>query len=213
MVTSAGIYKITNEVDGKVYIGKTKNFKNRWRQYQYDYENRRSRSLNSYIMNAMLKHGFEKFRFDIVEICDISLCADRELYWMDYYESCDLTKGYNLRRDSSSGMITHPATSEKISNRLKDEWSSGIRSGHSTKMIESWSDKDKSMQSAIMTKALTKYNYLLTDANGISITLSYKKLRELDLHRVLGKFLRKNSNVVEYKGYIIERVLLDESKA
>lgn len=209
----SGIYKITNNIDGKVYIGKTKNFKNRWRQYLYDFENKRVRCLNSYIMNAMLKYGFDSFTFSIVESCDVSICAERELYWMDFYDSCNHDKGYNLRRDSSSGMITHESTSNKISKRLKEEWSSGIRSDHSDKMIKKWSEKDKAEQSAVMTKVLTKYNYKLTSLDGSVQIVAYKQLCELGLKNVIPKFHKQKSDVVKCKGYIVERFKINESKA
>lgn len=206
----SGIYKITNIIDGRVYIGKTKNFRNRWRQYKYDFENKRTRCLNSYIMNAMIRHGFDKFDFSIVEICDIRICSERELYWIDYYDSCNHTKGYNLRRDSSSGMIVHESTSRKISERLKEEWSSGLRSEHSDKMINSWSKRDKTEQSIVMTKALTKFNYKLTNKDGDVQLVAYRQLREMGLEKVLAKFSKKKSDVVTYKDYVIERVRIDE---
>ena len=210
-IRASGIYKITNNVDGKVYIGKTKNFRNRWRQYKYDYENRRTRCLNSYIMNAMLKHGFDAFSFSIVEFCDVGICSERELYWMDFYDSCNHDKGYNLRRDSSSGMITHESTSDKISKRLKEEWSSGIRSEHSAKMTKKWSERDKAEQSAVMTKALTKYFYRLTSLDGFVQLVVYKQLCELGLKNVIAKFHKKKSDVVSCKGYTVERFKINES--
>jgi group I intron endonuclease len=213
MIAASGIYKITNKIDDKVYIGKTKNFKKRWQQYHYDYTNRRSRSLNSYIMNAMLKYGLESFEFSIVELCAIGECSKRELYWMDFYDSCNLNKGYNLRRDSSSGMITHPSTSIKISLRLKSEWDCGVRSGHSEKMIKSWSQRDKMCQSELMTNLLTKYSYKVTDCEGCISVVVYRQLRELNLHGALLKMNKKGVDVVSFKGYIIERIHVNESKA
>lgn len=207
----SGIYKITNTIDSRIYIGKTKNFRNRWRQYKYDFENKRSRCLNSYIMNAMIRHGFDKFEFSILELCDTSMCSERELYWIDHYDSCNHDKGYNLRRDSSTGMIVHESTSRKISERLKSEWSSGIRSEHSNKMVNSWSERDKTEQSIVMTKALTKFNYKLTSKDGTIQIVAYKQLREMNLEKVIAKFSKKKSDVVTYKDFIIERFRIDES--
>lgn len=163
-------------------------------------------------MNAMLKYGFDSFSFSIVELCDVSVCAERELYWMDFYDSCNHDKGYNLRRDSSSGMVTHKSTSDKISKRLKKEWSSGIRSEHSDKMKKKWSERDKSEQSAVMSKALTKYFYKLTNSDGVVQIVVYKQLCELGLKNIISKFHTKKSDVVSYKGYIVERFKINESK-
>ena len=58
-------------------------------------------------------------------------------------------------------MVTSNFTSSKISNRLKKEWSSGVRDGHSSKLVKAWSNRDREFQSCVMSKALTKYYYTI----------------------------------------------------
>lgn len=41
----------------------------------------------------MAKYGIENFRFEIVELCDEKDLDDREIYWIDYYNS--YLQGYN----------------------------------------------------------------------------------------------------------------------
>lgn len=210
---NSGIYKITNTINQKIYVGKTKNFDKRWRQYKYDFNKRRNKSINSYLMNAMIKYGFYNFEFSILEFCEINLCAEKELYWIDFYDSCNHEKGYNLRRDSSTGMITHETTSVKISNRLKSEWSSGIRDDHSEKLSKNWSTRSKTEQSKLLTNILTKYCYEIIDEHGNSNVVVYKQLCNLGLKNVIASFHKKNTSVVKFKGYIIRRVDFNESKA
>lgn len=86
------IYKITNEVNGKVYIGKTVlTIQKRWSQHCSDCckEEKSKRPLYS----AMRKYGIENFHIEQVEECPESVLSDRERYWIEYYGS--FKHGYN----------------------------------------------------------------------------------------------------------------------
>ena len=62
-----GIYKITNS-NGKVYIGKTVKFIERWRTHAKRGCN--IERMNGILYEAMFEEGLENFSFEIVEICD-----------------------------------------------------------------------------------------------------------------------------------------------
>lgn len=204
-----GIYKITNTVNGKCYIGRTKCFYRRSSQYRTGYRKQDFKYINEYMLNSMNKHGFDRFIFRIIEVCDEDELHEREIFWMNYFDSHNTSFGYNLRNDSLGGkMITHPETSKKISKRLEREWSEGLRSQHSEKLKISWEARDKSFQSAVMTKALTKYHYSIDGSDFIL----YKELCEQNLHGVVAKFAKHKADVVKFKGFTIERVLLNETR-
>lgn len=198
-----GIYRIRNKVNGKLYIGRTKSFKRRFQQYIYDFNNQRIDHINQYLLNSMSFHGFENFAFEIVEICELSVQQDRELYYIEYYDTTNKEKGYNLRKDVNGSMITHEDTSNKISKRLKVEWENGVRKHHSELMKESWKNRDKSFQSSVMSRNLTKWKYSIDGGPFIL----YKELKELGLMGSLGKFSKSNENKIVFKGLTIERVL------
>lgn len=80
------IYKITNKINGKIYIGQSKNPKKRFQQHIKD------EKVTSSIHNAIKKYGVENFTFEIIE-GPISNHNEREIYWIDYYNS--YSKGYN----------------------------------------------------------------------------------------------------------------------
>lgn len=206
----SGIYLIRNKINGKVYVGKTKNFKQRWYQYEYDYKKQRVEHINQYLLSSMNKYGFYNFEFSVLEYCSLDKCSERELYWMTYYNSFDPEFGYNLRVDTSTGMVVHELTSIKISERLKREWSNGTRSEHSNKMKESWSNRNRSTQSDIMTKNLTKYVYKVIDDLGNTEELLHRQLKELGLANVISEFHRKKTDKVKWKQYTIERVRINE---
>jgi group I intron endonuclease len=80
------IYKTTNLINGKIYIGK---YKGRYKLY-----------LGSGVLlkKAIEKYGKENFIREIIEdsITDHNILCEREIYWIDFYHSNDLTIGYNL---------------------------------------------------------------------------------------------------------------------
>lgn len=200
-----GIYKITNTVNGKVYIGRTICFYKRSAQYTADFRSQNSHRINEYLLKSMTKHGIDKFTFSVIEVCDPDQAMEREYFWMDYFNSYNREIGYNLRRDNEGGMIVHEETRKKISNRLKKEWSEGIRSGHSEKLKESWDRRDREEQGRLLSKIKTKYFYevYLTDE---PIICDYKNLKAMGLAAgCLSSFSRWGSDDVVCKGIRVVR--------
>ncbi len=210
---TTGIYIIQNSINNKVYVGKSVNIERRWKQYKYDFKTRRIRHINQYLLNSMIKYGYDNFKFFVQEECTPEQLTEKELFWINHHQSFNRNYGYNLRIDSVSGMKTHPLTSDKISKRLKHEWETGARDFHSEKLKESWArgDRDRKEQSCVMSRNLTKYFYIVS-SDSESLLLRYNQLKSMRLHGVLGKFAKYECDKVEFKGYIIERVSIsDES--
>lgn len=96
----SGIYKITNKLNGKHYIGVSINIMSRWSNH---------RNLNSerisHIKAAIKKYGLESFEFSIVEECHKDLFEERERHWIAFYDSMmngyNLTAGGNIRKELS----------------------------------------------------------------------------------------------------------------
>lgn len=208
-----GIYKITNTINDKCYIGKAKNiYKRFWSHKNESKKEIPSRRASPGLFRAIKKYGIEVFTFEILEEVELNdeLLKVRELYWQDYFNSYENCCGYNLRRDSETKMIVHEKTSEKISNRLKEEWKNGARSQHSDKMRAKWdgNEERKKYQGELFSEILTKYIYNLFDLDGnfIKVVL-YKELKEMGLQNCIATMHRKKSNKISFKGYIIEKVL------
>jgi group I intron endonuclease len=91
------IYKHTNKINGKVYIGQTcQNPKDRW-QNGKGYEN------NIYFYNAIKKYGWQDgFTHEIIEdnIETQELANEREIYYIEFYNSYE--DGYNLTKGGNN---------------------------------------------------------------------------------------------------------------
>jgi group I intron endonuclease len=86
------VYKISNSINNKVYIGITvKGLQRRWNQHVHD--SRRHPRLA--VHRAMAKYDIESFIIEVQEICpDVETMQQRELYWISFYNSV-LPNGYN----------------------------------------------------------------------------------------------------------------------
>jgi group I intron endonuclease len=207
-----GIYCIKNKVNNKVYIGKSINIYSRLYQHLSNLNTGKRKSKNSHLLNAWEKYGRNNFEYFVLEYLEPieNLVKERELYWILKYNSIDRNYGYNLRLDSETKMIVHEETSLKISERLKKEWSEGLRNNHSRKLSKNWSTNNdrKIKQSIIMKKNLTKYYYNVYDENNNFIKkCNYQDLIKLKLKSVLSNFHRnKDKNIVKIKNYFVERI-------
>lgn len=86
----AYIYKITNDINGKIYIGKTYNsIEKRFKEHCKDRLRRKYEQRPLY--SAMNKYGIEHFHIELLEETDNP--EEREKYWIESYGS--FKKGYN----------------------------------------------------------------------------------------------------------------------
>ena len=86
------IYKITNDVNNKVYIGQTvKTIKKRWQQHQCNSKKEYFSQIVLY--KAMNKYGLEHFHIEEIENVENNMLDEREKYWIKYYNSYN--NGYN----------------------------------------------------------------------------------------------------------------------
>ena len=83
-----GIYKITNKLNGKVYIGQSVDIDTRWRQHC----NAKDDML---IHKSIQKYGAENFSFEVLLECPAEMLNDWERDMIALYD-CISPKGYNL---------------------------------------------------------------------------------------------------------------------
>lgn len=110
-----GIYKITNKIDGKCYIGQSVNVQARWRKHKVVANQLNGRDCDKPLYRAIRKYGIENFDFKIIEECPKEQLNEREIFWIDYYDSFNLEKGYNLTKGGDNvGEICKKLTEEQV---------------------------------------------------------------------------------------------------
>jgi len=93
MSKKIGIYRITNTVDGKFYVGSSVDMDKRF--YLHKNQLGHGKHRNSRLQRAWLKHGADAFQFEIVELVssrDELLATEQR--WLDETRAVEL--GYNI---------------------------------------------------------------------------------------------------------------------
>lgn len=115
------VYKHTNKINGKAYVGITsrKDVKIRWGRNGIGYKN------NEHFYNAIKKYGWENFDHEILYS---GVSKDRALYLegmlSEIYRSTDPLHGYNLVCGEDSAIFN---ISEETRNKLSVTLSGGKR--------------------------------------------------------------------------------------
>ena len=92
------IYKITNTLNGKPYVGKTKQKpEKRITQHKYD-----SRKGSLGIGAAIRKYDWENFSVEVLETCPVEKLNEREMFWIRELNSKS-PNGYNLTDGGDTG--------------------------------------------------------------------------------------------------------------
>jgi group I intron endonuclease len=204
---TVGIYIIKNTINQKVYIGKSSNIEIRFKDHRsaLTKPNRNPKRTNRYLYQAVQKYGIDNFEFEILQQFPIGihddLLKEAELYWMDYYSSCERSLGYNLRRDSSTDTFVHEDTRKLLSeinsginnpnygnhwtNEQKNNMSEIAKSRHACGTIygEDWKKKI-----AESTREMWKdENKKLSMASKVSAAKTQNKFLQFD--KITGKFI------------------------
>lgn len=111
------IYKVTNKVNGKVYIGQTiQSIKDRW--YRHCGKSGLSKAeMNTHFKRAILKYGKESFNIEILEEVDSSKLDEREKYYIKLYDSYN--SGYNSTMGGQNGGYRHFKLTEYYDEIIK----------------------------------------------------------------------------------------------
>lgn len=108
-----GIYRITNKINGKFYIGQSVDINRRFMEHKAPHGKMTSIKL------AIKKYGKENFLFEVIEECNIEDLDAREIYWI-----ARLQPQYN-RDEGGRGSRGHHVSDDLrnyLSERNKQFW-------------------------------------------------------------------------------------------
>ena len=118
-----GIYKITSP-SNKVYIGQSTNIEKRWSGYS---TNKKKIKEQTKLFNSFRKYGVDNHKFEIIEECVKDKLNDREIYWIEFYNSVNVglnvSKGGHYFWEVNKGKKHSEATIEK----MKEWWSENAK--------------------------------------------------------------------------------------
>jgi len=136
------VYKITNNKNGKIYVGITNQGANTNRWYKHCSDANVGSTFP--LHNAIRKYGKENFQIEVIEIIDnedFDYLKEREIYWIKELNSYNRKIGYNLTLggDGTFGRFHSEETKDKIrqkamGRKLSEETKNKISKSH--KLLE-----------------------------------------------------------------------------
>ena len=178
------IYKITNKVNNKVYIGQTiRTLEERWQQHLAAAKRQENRRL----YDSMNHHGYENFIIEpIIEASNEEL-NNLEMYYIAKYQSTDTLYGYNMTAGGGAIAGSLPPEVEAVRAAKISAALSGRKQPQ--ELIQKRSDalrgKPRSLESRLKYSEAQKLRYLrnpISHRRGICLSDETKqKLREANL--------------------------------
>lgn len=144
------IYKLTFP-NGKVYIGQTRNFKERVYKHNYNSHDRNNKYYTKFLYKAIRKYGWENVTKEIIKRCKESRVDFWEQKFIKQFRSIDRKFGYNLDSGGNKQKIRSKSTIEKIiikkrkpilqidanTGKIIRSWDSATQAGKKLKLAES----------------------------------------------------------------------------
>jgi group I intron endonuclease len=181
------IYKATNKINNKFYIGKTvRTLNKRIKSHLRNVKN----GSNTYFHNALRKYGIDNFDWELLYECNDNMeLGKKEIEFIKLYDANNLNKGYNLTSGGDGGdtwtLNTHKEeTSKKLSYSIKNSipHKEAVHSDDFRKKIsdrnKNWSDEVKQkISKRLKGKSKSKeHKKKLSDAHkGKILTEEHKK--------------------------------------
>lgn len=120
----SGIYKITNNINHKSYIGSSVDIYTRWREHKRRSKNKTEWTSDIYespLYRSFRKNGLENFTFEIIERVEENRLLERERYWYNYYQP-EYNRMYPERNPSYKGAKHTNESRRKISENNCKYW-------------------------------------------------------------------------------------------
>ena len=180
----AYIYQITNNINGKIYVGKTtkNNIQERWKEHLKDYKKPRCEKRPLY--DAMNKYGPENFSIKELEECSLEELNDKEIYWIEKLGS--FKYGYNATIGGDGKQTADYDLIIKYYNLYHNIAEVHRQLGYDYETIKS---------------ALLNKNITIIPSAKISLITQGKKIKQYDLN---GNYLQSFNSCGQAAKYLID---------
>lgn len=123
------IYKITNIINNKIYIGQTTNFRKRLSDYKNAHK---KKYATQPIIQAIRHYGTDNFTIEILKLCDNDNLSIYENKYIDKYRSHLPEFGYNVVKNSDN-----KSNNSELSRKYKSIGHIGLKESKETKKKKS----------------------------------------------------------------------------
>lgn len=135
-----GIYCIENKETHKKYIGQSINIYYRWSKHKGELNNHIHD--NDYLQKAWDKYGQECFDFYILEECDVKDLDTKEIYYINYYDTLNHDKGYNLKYGGQDGVVGEYGNNKRKQSLKKAYQNPDLIELRRNAALKQWSNPD-----------------------------------------------------------------------
>tara|TARA_B100001250_G_scaffold336005_1_gene302379 strand:- start:360 stop:1214 length:855 start_codon:yes stop_codon:yes gene_type:complete len=197
----AYIYLIENGINGHKYVGQTmRSLKTRLQMHWS--ESKRDSAKHRPLYRAFKKHGIGNFKVKILERCDQKELNEREVYWIDFFNTFKDPHGYNCTEGGEGGEISDEVK-ERIAQKMREiprgeKWEKSMSKSLKAKFDrgEKWGFMAKKYDTSSMHKRKVKgYPVLNPSGNQKTFAISDKVL-EFDSGTEAAKFLKGKTSAI-----------------
>lgn len=138
----SGIYCIEHIKTNKKYIGQSIHINERWYKHRNELNN--GSHYNDYLQKAWNKHGEENFIFYVLEYCPVEELDEKEICYIDMYNTMNRNYGYNLKSGGqSTNVVYSEEMKQKLSKSIKKTYSnSNLKKIRSIAALKQWANPE-----------------------------------------------------------------------
>lgn len=195
-----GIYKITNLVNRKSYIGQSIDIEKRWEDHKRVAFRKSDKSYDYPLYRAIRKYGLESFKFEVIEECEEDKLDEVEIFYIEKFQSHIHQNGYNLTLGGDGGRLGIHLFQYDFDGKFIREYGSYGDAERKTGIDTA------SIERAVKGKKQSAGNFIWTIDKDEDITEKIKKLSKanysngtkedwvIDVYDLYGNFIKTFSN-------------------